>query len=155
MAERKERKVGRPSRGDSRTVEKRVRNRAPVGGYRDKLTVHGQDPDYSYRWVLSSTEDSGRILQLLDRGYEFADSDSHSFGQSHVYKTEDGSSIIRVPAGKGDGYLYLMRIKKEWYEEDQREKAKEIKNEYEAVNDYVNTENSEGDSGVYGKVEIK
>jgi hypothetical protein len=149
------RKVGRPRKDESRTQTNRPRQRVSVGGYRDKLSVHGMDPDYHYRWVLSSAEKSGRIMQLQSRGYEFASSSDHSVGQNHVYKTEDGSSIIRIPADKEGGFLYLMRITKEWYEEDQQDKSKRILNtEYEAVRQYSTEENAE-DAGVYGKFEIK
>lgn len=151
MAARKESNVGRPSASESRT-EGRPQRRASVGGYRDKLTVHGQDPEYSYRWILSTSSDSGRILQLRERGYEFASSKDHTVGETNVYTTKDGSSLIRVPASKEGDFLYLMRIKKQWYEEDQEEKARRILDEHEAVRKYSS---QEGAGGVYGKFELK
>lgn len=138
----------RPSKGATRATE-RPRQRVGVGGYRDKLTVEGKDPDYEYRWILSSVEKSGRILNLRARGYEFVKAEDHDFGESDVYKSEDEGSLIRTPAGKDGDFLYLMRIRKEYYEEDKADKSKRILDEHEAVRKYSQQE------GVYGKFELK
>jgi hypothetical protein len=43
-------------------------------------------------------------------------------GDDYVYNTADTGSLVRVPNGKQTDYLYLMRIPREWYEEDRKEK---------------------------------
>lgn len=147
MPPRKE-STGRPSKGQTRATE-RPRQRVGVGGYRDKLTVEGQDPDYVYRWILSGAEKSGRILNLRARGYEFVKAEDHNFGESDVYKSQDEGSLVRTPAGKEGDFLYLMRIRKEHYEEDKEDKSKRILDEHEAVRNYAKQD------GVYGKFELK
>ena len=103
--------------------------------YRNILTVDNKDPNYEYRWVLDSyakhDEDSGnfypgqRISKFENAGWEFVLSGEVSVGDSYVYKTNNTGSIVRVPAGQGE-YHYLMKIKKEWYKEDQDLKNKQI-----------------------------
>lgn len=153
----KKRVVGRPAVKGSRVegTEKRPR-RVPVSGYRDVLTVRGQDPDYSYRWVKDTSEKASRILKFLNGGWEFVLSDSGvEVGDDQVYKTENVGAIVRVPAGVGGEtleYLYLMRIKKEWYEEDQAAKQAEVQKTEDALRKDIGKTPNEDD--VYGSVRI-
>lgn len=105
-------------------------DRVPVSGSRDILTVQGKNPDFEYRWVRDKDEDGQRIFAFHQAGWDFVDSSEVRVGSSLVYKTENVGSIIRTPSNDG-GYLYLMSIPKELYDEDQARKQQEI-NEIES-----------------------
>ena|SRR3990167_9525864 len=95
--------------------------RTPVSGARDILTVRDKDPNYVYRWVNSSVV--GRVLKFQDGGYEVVQANPE-VGQNTVDKgTQLGSTVQRQSGGS---VLLLMRIKKEWYDEDQAAKMEEV-----------------------------
>lgn len=106
--------------------------RSRVGGHRDMFSVKGKDPNYEYRFVkdvmVESGEDSGalvakpgqRLMQFIDDGWNFVLSSEVVVSDNNVYKTNNLGSIVKIPAGQ-DEYLYLMKIKKEWFEEDKME----------------------------------
>lgn len=119
---RTSRPVKNSSRADSRP------KRVPMGTYRDILSVLGKDPDYHYRWVSDVSHRGNRILRLQMAGYELATSEGLTVGEPMVFKTQEGGSIVRQPDGKSGNYLYLMRIPREFYEEDDERKQQEISN---------------------------
>lgn len=129
--------------------------RVPVSGIRDIMTVHNKDPDYSYRWVNDRNEDGSRIARFKRGGYEFArqedGGDKYMIGQEAVYKSEKNGSLIRLRVGP-ETHAYLMRIKKEWFDEDQAAKSKDIR----SVEDQIRrTGTSTGeDFEQYGDVDI-
>lgn len=101
------------------TVKRETRKeRPPVGGLRDILTIRNKDPNYEYRWAKDS---AGRIEYLKERGWEVVEDD-----------LEVGQKTVDSPTGKvgkaltrfgGAGVtLVAMRIPKEWYDEDQARK---------------------------------
>ena len=105
------------------------KKRVPVFQQRGSLTVKGEDPNYVYRWVNDTNENGGRILNFTEAGYvHVKKGEVDSIGDSYAFDSEfAGGSIIRKPVGKGtEGYLYYMKIKREWYDEDQAAKASEI-----------------------------
>lgn len=96
--------------------------RTPVG-QRNVLTVSGKDTDkYSYR-IVNDTGD--RIAQFLEAGYELVDASTHRVGDKRVNAASPEGSKAQVSVGKGDK-AYVMRIPKEWYEEDQKAKQAEV-----------------------------
>lgn len=103
------------------TVERKERKkRVPVSGPRDILSVPNQDPNYVYRWVR---DEANRINRFKDGGYEVVTADLE-VGQPAVDRnTKLGSSITQT---RGTVTLVLMRIPKEWYDEDQVAKQDEI-----------------------------
>lgn len=138
------RKTGRPS---SDRAERPART--PVSGNRNILTVEGKDPDYKYRWVLDDSESGQRIYKFLNAGYEFATKDQGvKIGDSVVYKSENAGSIIRAPGGNGQ-FLYLMRILREWYTEDQNAKQTLIREQEKQIN------RASKEDGQYGDVKLK
>lgn len=156
MSDEVERKVGRPAQSAiSRALsEFRPENRSPVGGYRDILTVKGKDPDYVYRWVDDDTEEGSKILRFIHGGYEFAPAEGLIVGQQHVYKSKnnDLGSVVRVSAGKhSTGWLYLMRIKRDWYEQDQQAKTRKTA---DTINSMKRQRNPSQDDGQYGGLSI-
>lgn len=150
----------RPTKKESRAETLNSRpERVPLTGHRDKLTVRGKDPEYQYRFVKdvcdTVTDNSGsiqlkpgnRILRFQAAGWEFVNSDDVQVGAADVYKTENIGSIVRIPAGLNE-FLYLMRIRKDWYQEDQKTKEKELLD----VEKELSGKTTE--SGMYGSVSI-
>ena len=127
------------SRGSNRPV------RTPVSGRRDVMTVANTDEAFVYRWV---NDTQGRIDLFLKGGYEFVQEDL-AVGDKSVDSTSDISSMVSKGVGGGTT-AYLMRISKEFYEED-RAAANRAIDENEA--DMKRTLNS-GKDGTYGSVKI-
>jgi hypothetical protein len=99
---------------------KRTR-RTPVDGARDILTVYDKDPKFVYRWVRN---DEGRIQWFQERGYEVVQK-AHEVGQPVVDAgSQLGSAVTKFGGGKVT--LVLMRILREWYDEDQAAKEASI-----------------------------
>lgn len=129
--------------------------RIPVSGHRDILTVGGKDPAFHYRWVMDTDQNGVRIQKHLAAGYEFVDYNSVSgIGEARVANESGEGTLVRKPAGttgpEGADYLYLMRIHKEWYEEDQKAKLTEVNAREEELKREL-----AGAEGRYGNVSIK
>lgn len=139
-------KRGRPA-GASR--KERPRRSSP-GGYRSILTVEGKDPAYEYRWVMDTDEGGARIWKMKDIGYEFAAAADHRIGENAVFKSKSHGSVIRVPADKEGNFMYLMRIDKDWYDEDKASHEEKIKRvERSMYREY----DEDKDEGQYGKID--
>jgi hypothetical protein len=123
-------------------TEGRVK-RTPVNGKRNVLTVQGKDPNYEYR-IVNDTGD--RVALMQERGYEIVSDSTVKVGDRRVANpTQEGSPVM---ASVGGGTkAYLMRIKKEWYQEDQEEKAR-------AVAETEQSMKRDAKEGMYGKLEI-
>lgn len=91
--------------------------RVPVS-QRNILTVKGKDPNYEYR-VVNDVDD--RIAQFVEGGYELCEDESHDVGDKRVSQGTSVGSKKVFSVGQGTK-AYLMRIKKEWYQEDQTRK---------------------------------
>jgi hypothetical protein len=119
--------------------------RQPVG-QRSRLTVTGKDPNYEYRFV---NDIGDRISMFQDAGYELVDQATHRIGDSRLDIAKPEGTHASVSVGvqqNGQGQrAYLMRIKKEWYDEDQAAKL-ERNREQEAAMKNPNIE------GAYGKI---
>lgn len=123
-----------------KTPTTRVR-RSPVEG-RNKLKILGLDPNYVYR-VVNDLDD--RVNSLLDRGYEFELDPNVRAGDSYIDENSRLGKVRLISVGGGIKAV-LMRIRKDWYDEDQ-----------EAKYDYVNkTEQAMRPTadGQYGKIEL-
>jgi hypothetical protein len=146
-----------PAKKQAQRESENKPKRVPVGGFHDLLHVEGKEPGYVYRWVLDKNEAGSRILKFKRGGWDFARIDDRGVeeglvvGQENVYSSDQDGSIVRVPSGNAD-YSYLMRIKEEWYDEDQVAKQEKI----DAVEDAIRrTGASDGeDFGQYGEVKI-
>lgn len=118
------------------------KKRTPVGGARDILTVKNPDPNYVYRWVLDAP---GRLGRFREGGYEEVTADLE-VGQNTVDRGSKLGSVITKSSGGGQT-LVLMRIPKEWYDEDQKTKQ-------DAIDDLEDTMRGPGDKADYGSVAI-
>ncbi len=109
------------TRAKNRPTEQRAeRTRRPFleDESADILTVEGKDPNYVYRWV---NDQRGRVQRLIDAGYDVV-TDEHK-----IAATLDSGSINTITVNRAHGDKgVLMRILKDWYEEDAEKRAKNI-----------------------------
>ena len=104
--------------------------RVPVVG-RSRLAIRNQDPNYHYRVVNANLEsDPDRIENLKEMGYEVVE--KGDTGEKRVDTPSALGSAGLISVGQGTKAV-VMRIRKEWYKEDQDAKQEEInKTEREA-----------------------
>ena len=106
-----------PTRGNRTTRTTRV----PVTE-RNILSVKGKEPGYHYRIVNDAGD---RIQQLQDAGYEFVDASTVQVGDKRINSTSPEGTHAQVSVG-GGVKAYVMRIKQEWYDEDQAAKQARV-----------------------------
>lgn len=112
------------------TVKRETRReRPPVGGLRDILTIANKDPNYEYRWVKDVP---GRIKWLEERGWEIVQDDL-KVGQETVDSPKGKLASALTRFGGGVVTLVAMRIPKEWYDADQAAKQELIDAQEESM----------------------
>jgi hypothetical protein len=116
--------------------------RTPVGT-RNVLTVAGKEAGYEYRIINDSGD---RVQEFLDAGYEIVSNDSVRVGDKRVNAATAEGSKAQLSVGQGQK-AFVVRIKKEWYDEDQARKQAHV-NEMEAAT------KAKALDGTYGKLEI-
>ena len=122
---------------EKRTVRKSLLQRGPQ-------TINGdKDPNYVYRFV---NDTGSRIANFQSAGYEFVEDKDLVVGDSRVFDPSDIGSGKRVTSNDGT-VSYLMRTKKEYYDEDQASKAALIDETEQAMK-------QEATKGMYGKLNI-
>lgn len=99
-------------------VENKRPRRTAINGSRGVLNVKGKDPNYEYRIV---NDDRDRIAEFQELGYEVVTDNTIKVGDKRVANPTAEGSPVKVNVG-GGASAYLMRIKKEFYEEDQAQK---------------------------------
>lgn len=112
-------------------------SRPDINGRRDVLTVKNKDPEYEYRWV---NDVEGRIQDYMSAGWELAKGDEE-IARKGIADPLPSGSVKRKPVGGGVEAV-LMRIYKDWYDEDQTRKA-----------DYVNQIERSQMADTLGKLE--
>jgi len=105
----------------SRPTDGRAR-RGVFNGTSQKLTVHGDIPGY-HMHIFNDVP--GRIEEALTAGYEFVSPDEIGGVAAGVVSRntalDDKVRFLVGNDGNGNGlYGYLMKIKQEWFEEDQQ-----------------------------------
>lgn len=124
-------------------VKERTR-RSAINGTRNRLNVRGQEPGYVYR-IVNDVDD--RIETLKEIGYELVTDKGVTVGDKRIANPTQEGSPIKVSVGNGV-QAYVMRQKKEWYDEDQA--SKEAKNA--ELEQQMKREAKE--AGFYGKLKI-
>jgi len=127
----------RESTKSARVARKPLTQRGPQAIAGDK------NPEFEYRFV---NDTGSRIQNFKAAGYEFVTGDDLIVGDNRVSDATDLGSAKRVISNDGTT-SYLMRIKKDWYEEDQASKAAAIKEQEAAMK-------QEASTGMYGKLNI-
>jgi len=116
--------------------------RVPVGT-RNVLTVMGKDPNYEYRIINDSGD---RVQEFMDAGYELVEKDSVRVGDKRVNSATAEGTVAQLSVGQGQKG-YVVRIKKEWYDEDQAKKQRR-------VNELESATKAKALDGTYGKLEL-
>lgn len=126
------------------TVTETRPKRTPVSGWRNVLTFKDKEPGYFYRWV-NDTET--RLDVFKAAGYEPVVGNSQ-VGDKRVGTASQLGSVISKPVGNGI-VAVLMRIKQEWYDEDQEAKLARVRS---IESDIQNTGNK---NGWYGDIKTE
>lgn len=116
--------------------------RTPIG-VRNRMGASNKDPNYEYRFV---TDKDGRVEQMQEYGWELAVG-NENVGVSRLSVPSAEGSVKSVHVGNGDKAI-LMRIPKEYYEEDQR--AKQI-----LINEKENQIVNKKEDGQYGSIKLE
>jgi hypothetical protein len=98
--------------------ERRVR-RTPIGR-RNRLTVENRDPNYHYRVV---NDVDGRVQDMIDLDYEVVN--DATVGDKRVDAPSPLGSAKQISVGGGIKAI-VMRKRKDWHEQDQLEKQRQI-----------------------------
>ena len=147
LEEKKERALSRTA--ETRPTGERVRN--PFNGTKAKLTVNKQIPGYK---LYIFNDEAGRIQTALEGGWQFVHPDEvGGVGERVTSVNTDLGDKVRFLVGadeKGDGfYAYLLKIKQEWFEEDQS--AMQERNDLvdDAIRGGVNVKDGTSTEGFY------
>lgn len=119
----------------------RVR-RTPIST-RNRLTVHNKDANYQYR-IVNDTDD--RIEAFKQNGWEVVQAKDVKVGDKRADTATSTGSAAEISVGQGTKAV-VMRIPKDWYEEDQRAKA-------DQVDALENTMKEDAQRGTYGKLQL-
>lgn len=129
------------SKATSKRVERKpLHQRGP-----QTIATGALEPGFQYRFV---NDVGSRIENFKAAGYEFVVDDNLAVGDSRVFDPSSQGSAKVVTSNDGTK-SYLMRIKDEWYKEDQAAKQNRV-NELEQA---IKTPNSQGAD--YGSVNLK
>ena len=129
--------MSRESVKSARVARKPLTQRGPQAIAGDK------DANFVYRFV---NDTGSRIANFQAAGYELVTSDDLTVGDNRVSDASDLGSAKRVVSNDGTT-SYLMKIKKEWYDEDQATKAAQLAEQEAAMK-------QEAVAGMYGKLNI-
>lgn len=99
---------------------KRTPFRSKVNGEKGPLVIRGKEPEFEYR-IANDTDN--RVQELQERGYEIV-THAATVGDKRVGAPKKEGTPHQISVG-GGRKAYLMRIKKEWYDEDQKAKLEE------------------------------
>ena len=120
-----------------RVARKSLLQRGPQSVIGDK------DPNYVYRFV---NDVGSRIANFQSAGYEFVEDSSLVVGDSRVSDPANIGTSKRVTSNDGT-VSYLMRTKKEYYEEHQAAKAALVDETERAMK-------QDASQGMYGKITV-
>lgn len=101
-------------------------SRTPLGK-RNRLSVKNVDPAYHYRIVNANlSTDPDRVQDFIEAGYELVpQAEAGQIGDKRVGSPSALGSTSEISVGQGTKAV-LMRIRKDWYQEDQTAKQHEL-----------------------------
>lgn len=126
------------------TVASARPSRTPLS-QRNRLSVKNKEDGYVYR-IVNDIDD--RISRLQEQGYEICTKESvGAVGDKRVDNPSSLGSVAHVSVGQNTKAV-VMRIPKEWYDEDQKVKA-------QAADDLEQTMKSDARKAAnYGELKI-
>lgn len=113
-------------------------------GARNVLTVSGKETGYHYHIV---NDDGDRIQQFKDAGYDVVQANDVRVGDKRVNSASPEGSAATMSVSRDGRKAVVMRIKDEWYNEDQAAKL-------QGVNELEATTKHKALDGTYGKLEF-
>ena len=122
---------------NKRVVRKPMFQRGPQSISGDK------DPNFHYRFV---NDTGSRVHNFQQAGYELVTDTELAVGDSRVFDPSDLGSAKRVISNDGTT-SYLMRIKNEYYKEDQDAKS-------EQIDEMEGSMKKEASQGMYGSIKV-
>ena len=123
-----------------------IRERGVFNGTTKKLSVNTEIPGYQLRWF---NDQDGRVEAAVGRAWwDFVTQDEIALqdGNKVLDRNSDVGTRVRAIVGSLDNgdplYAYLLKIKKEWFDEDQQSGAKQIRDSEKEMmkNGGLNTE---------------
>lgn len=128
--------------------------RTPIAK-RNVLTVKDRDPAFNYRWV---NDEDGRVQMFEEAGYT-AVKEPTEVGDPRAGDASQLGSVSRKPVGGGKSAV-LMKIPKEFYEEDQAAKEARIAEKEKSLLQEADGEGFYGEGlkikqGARGRVQIE
>lgn len=111
---------------------------------RNRLSVGNKDPNFVYR-VVNDRDD--RVELLKEIGYTVCTSEEVKLGDQRVDIGKTVGSVASLALGGGDKGV-IMKIPKEWYDEDQANKAALVSRSEQTMKEDARKD------GNYGKIEI-
>lgn len=120
--------------------------RTPIGAKRELLNVTDTPEGFVDRIV---NDNPGRIGRFKRAGYEMVD--SATLGTSNVDGTEASGGVVSKDVGKGVT-AYVMRQRKEYFDEDQGAKQQQILDDERGMQKKVDKNDSK--DGTYGEFKI-
>lgn len=128
-------------------TEKTPRNarvtRKPLNQRGPQAISGEKDPNFFYRFV---NDVGSRVANFKQAGYELVTEEELIVGDNRVSDASNLGSGKRVVSNDGTT-SYLMRIKREWYDEDQAVKADTLKEQEDAMK-------QDASQGMYGKLKL-
>lgn len=131
----------RPSASTNRSDRPK---RVPINGYRDILSVQGQEAGFHYAWVRDDL-----VPRFESGAYEFV-THAVTVGDRKINSASQIGSKISIAGGNGRT-LYLMRVLQEYYDEDMEAYNADIDAKEAAMFQQLNSK----EGGRYGEVQIK
>lgn len=125
----------------STPVQRRPRKRSSIGGPRNVLKLTGTEPGYQYR-VVNDLGD--RVDSLKELGYEIVDDPNVRVGDARAGKARQVGTAVEASVGQGMKAV-VMRIREEWYNEDQAEKQAQVRADEDSM--YQRAKREESDYG--------
>lgn len=125
------------------TTQKRVTRKPLHQRGPQAITSGSKDPNFEYRFV---NDTGSRIQTFKEAGYELVQDDELVVGDARVSDGSELGSTRRVISPDGT-VSYLMRIKKEWYDEDQKAKEDRLREQEAAMK-------KEASHGMYGSLKL-
>lgn len=111
----------------AKAPERRVR-RNPIG-QRNVLSVLGKEAGYEYRFVNDTGD---RVESFKENGWEVVQNKDVRIGDKRIEQTKADGSIAQASVGGGMKAV-LMRIREDWYQEDQAAKQAHVNASEEAM----------------------
>lgn len=125
--------------------------RGVFNGTSQKLNVSTEIPGY-HMHIFNDVP--GRIEEALSAGYEFVSPDEiGSIAGNVVSRNTDLGDKVRFLVGAAEGggglYAYLMKIRQEWFEEDQEDQQRANDRVDQAIRSGQNTKAGTNTDGFY------